>query len=98
MAAFTLKNIPGDLHRQSKKRAKEHHSSLLIARSCTNFQRSRFRCRNSCEIKLRFANPDAVTGNRYVIAGDTPAATVSALCLTKILLRPRAKKLPEPTD
>jgi len=28
MASITLKNIPGDLHRQSKKRAKEHHSSL----------------------------------------------------------------------
>ena len=38
------------------------------------------------------------TGNLYVIAGDTPAATVSALWLTKMLLRPRAKKLPEPTD
>lgn len=44
------------------------------------------------------ANPDPSTGNRYVIAGDTPAATVSALWLTKMLLRPREKKLPERTD
>jgi plasmid stability protein len=28
MASITLKNIPGDLHRQLKKRAEEHHRSL----------------------------------------------------------------------
>jgi plasmid stability protein len=28
MASITLKNIPGDLHRELKKRAEEHHRSL----------------------------------------------------------------------
>lgn len=28
MATITLKNIPADLHRELKKRAKEHHRSL----------------------------------------------------------------------
>jgi len=28
MASITLKNIPEDLHRELKKRAKEHHRSL----------------------------------------------------------------------
>jgi len=28
VATITLKNIPADLHRQLKKRAKEHHRSL----------------------------------------------------------------------
>ena len=54
--------------------------------------------KDSCETELRSRTPDASTGNRYVIAGDTSAATVSALWLTKMLLRPQAKKLPEPTD
>ena len=54
--------------------------------------------KDSCETEVRSRTPDASTGNLYVIAGDTPAATVSALWLTKMLLRPPAKKLPEPTD